>query len=228
MTRDVWPGRLVVSGRMSTYDPPSAERRKKHERDFEYLLGKCLEQIMGVGMFVYKKIEEINRKVDAIMITLENLENALSQIEITDSEINTNVHSAGERFKELIAELENLPTGGGSVTQAQVDVITSRAQAVEGSLTAAATTLAADTPAKKEGSEGEGVKGPTLYAFTPGPSNENTADSRFAASGMREAEGAKDALFTFSGDTAPGETNGAAIAGYSVFTGPTEAVPPTA
>jgi hypothetical protein len=163
MTRDAQPGRLLVSGRMSTYDPPSVEKRRKRERDFEYMLEKCLGQVLVVGTFIYKQVEEINRKVDAMEVTT------------------------------LASDTPAASSGAGTTKN-------------EGQ------TQSAETPK------------PTLYTFTSGPNNGNTQDSQFVATGVRSAD-TKEALFTFSGDTAPGDKNGAGIAGYSVFTGLAEAVP---
>lgn len=84
-------------------------------------------------------------------------------------------------------------------------------------LTAAAASL---TPAPKPSK--------TVYTFTPSEGVEPNAEftaSAFQIPPTLEPDAPAVPLEYFSGDTEPGQENGASIPGYTVYTGPVQAVP---
>jgi hypothetical protein len=128
----------------------------RREDRFAEALELGAEHFMRAATQVYALLEDIYRKVGQMEISLQGLEDAIGSVEATESEINTAVVSAGERFVELINELKSLPAEGGSVSAEQVQKLTDRATAAATSLQGAANQLASETPAAGDGSGGSG------------------------------------------------------------------------
>ena len=176
-------------------------------------------------VYIEEMLEAIYERIGVMEVSLANLGAALANIETTDSEINTAVTSAGERFKELVTELEALPAPGGVVTQAQVDAITSKASAVASSLQSAATTLSAETPPAKAGTWGspkEEAK-PTKAVYRWDGGGVAPAGGQWTASGFETLSVPPVPLYYFAEDTEPGDTKGVS-ANWTLYTEATKAV----
>lgn len=233
MTNDdaVTTTREQKQGQRERREAARADRHRKREREFEHLLGKLAEAIIGAGMLLYKSIEDVKGRVEMSDAAIEALQETLDEINVEESEIAAGVQTAGERFTELLTLLNGLPTEGGSITKEEVEALNTKAQATLGGLTTAASALTEETPAdpnapKEEETSGETNK-PTksVYVFTGDAEPDLT---EWTPSGFETTDTPPVALFYFNGDSGPGETNGQGIGAWALYTGSTKAVPASA
>lgn len=163
----------------------------------------------------------------------EALDNALAGL-------NTELADVAAVDNELVADLVVLPELLGKInptTPEQVNAVaavTTQLQSLTAKVKAAAVPAEAAEQAAQGGAAAGGTGGqeppppapeaPTQTVYTFDASQGATADDRFSPSGF-ETKGAAVQLLIFSGDSAPTDTNGSSVPGYSVFTGETEPVP---
>lgn len=215
-------------------------RSLKRERQFEHLVGKALETAFAVAKFLYIQIEDIKARLEMTQEQLETMENTLGQIEAEDDALLTAVQDAGGELVSLVKEIQGLPQSGGSITEAQVEALNTRAQQTLSKMTDATNTLTAATAQAKTddpgatssagsgGSDEEPQTGSTgsgdtskpnksVYVFT-GAGEPDLTD--WTASGFETDDTPPVPLYYFDGDLAgTTETNGQGVGAWALYTG---------
>lgn len=208
--------------------------RRQREKQFFGYLGSLAQAAIKVAIHIYATLEDIKEgmNMENVEIGLTELSEKLDQIEAVDETIQAGVKTAGERFTELAEEIKNLPVEGGSVTKEQVEALSTKAEATLTGLTQAASTLTEETPAESS----DTPSGPTTdekpkpnkstYVFT------NTEDdpdlTQWTASGFETTDTPPIKLYYFNGDSGPGETNGAGVGAWTLYTGDVQEEAPQA
>lgn len=212
-------------------------RRQGLERAAQALFASLAEQAVGVGVFVFKCLLDINGKVEQMEEQVQQLEATLNEVEAKESTIVAGVTEAGERFAELAKTIEGLQGSSTGITPEEIETLNAQAQGVLAGLTTAAEALNAEIPAASGGTSGGGtapaVPTKTQYIRT----GEADLGTTYTVSTFQvpltpanpttgAAEEPAKPLYEFSGDAeGTTEQNGVVEGAWSVYEGNVEAVP---